>query len=138
MIINETYLKLKHEFKRKPHDLTNRDMFNDILKWIKENISDYEEKIEPVLDYSYSSYKEEYLLQNGCFPVPQAIVSTGGSEGIYVDFKLILDGRKISIGTFKTLDESFHAYMLMGMLSGILTTAAEHYLFCNDENIRTI
>lgn len=59
---------------------------------------------------------------------PEAIVSTGGSEGIYIDVAIRSwdePQKAHDFGTFKTLREDFEAYCLMGQIAGAMTRAIE-------------
>lgn len=55
-------------------------------------------------------------------------ISPGGSEGVYIDWHIISEGTRIRVGTLKTLDEGFDAYVTMGKLVGIITLATNTYL----------
>lgn len=63
-------------------------------------------------------------------------VSTGGSEGVYLDCK-ILYTRGIGVkeqrtfATYKTLEDDLDAYIKMGMIGGAFTKLAEEYIFLN-------
>lgn len=136
MTVNENYKKLKHDFgKEEAHFLSIGEMFDDIQNWMETYVAEYED-IAAILDYSLCSNRPDRIYQvNGDYPEVKAVLTTGGSEGIYVDLSLCASPWYQHIATYKTLDESLDAYMKMGMLSGILTIAAEYYFFCNDKNI---
>lgn len=126
------YQKLKHDFGNdSPRPLTNSDLYSDIISWMKEYVPEYQE-IDKILDYSLS---HDDNWQVPCEDTVEAIVNTGGSEGIYIDVYLRHNDKKRCIMVFKTLDDSMDAYMKMGMLAGILTIAIENYQCFNDENL---
>lgn len=141
MMNDEITRKLKHTFKEKEHPLTAADMFRDIENWLKENLAQETADIFEILDYALPDNKSP-LLQDEYYPYIVALVNTGGSEGIYIDFYYMLgEGKnlqKFRIGTFKTLEEGIGAYGMMGQLSGYLTFAGEHYIALNHKHITTI
>ena len=92
------------------------------------------------LDYvSSRSYLDPDLSldDNLEFDHVEAIVNTGGNEGIYIDCKLILYDVKSrscvkrDFGTLKTLNEGITGYMEMGKLAGAFTYVAELYFLLN-------
>lgn len=61
-------------------------------------------------------------------------VNTGGSEGVYIDVYCHESWRETSrvpFGTFKTLEEGFLAYILMGQISGAFTKLFEEWQWAN-------
>lgn len=141
MMNDEITRKLKHTFHGKEHSLTAADMFRDIEKWLKENLAEETADIFRILDYAVPDDKSP-LLQDDYYPEIIALVNTGGSEGIYIDFYYMLgegkNRQRFRIGTFKTLEEGITAYGLMGQLSGYLTVAGERYIALNHKYITTI
>lgn len=141
MMNDEITRKLKHTFNGKKHPLTAADMFRDIENWLKGNLAQETADIFGILDYALPDDRSP-LLQDEYYPNIIALVNTGGSEGIYIDFYYMLgedkNRQRFRIGTFKTLDEGIKAYGLMGQLAGYLTFAGEHYIALNHKNITTI
>lgn len=109
----------------------------EALEWLKEDLA--------ILDYwLVKDYHPMMLSENpkkNCFMDVQAIVNTGGSEGIYVDVavrqRIYEDGslNYISLGTLKTLEDSLEAYASMGRLAGVITAVAEKYWLINGDVI---
>lgn len=61
-------------------------------------------------------------------------VNTGGSEGVYIDVychENWHETRRVPFGTFKTLEEGFLAYILMGQISGAFTKLFEEWQWAN-------
>ena len=119
---------------------TNVDMGNKIkevlysLDWLGNDLQ--------ILDYVLAAERDCQELTEvegvDCFVDIQAIVNTGGSEGIYIDVvlrrKYLRDSRAmdlIPVMTLKTLDESLEAYASMGKLSGVITALGEWFVYAN-------
>ena len=89
-----------------------------------------------ILDYSiaerHSTALERAIKEKKELWKVEAVVNTGGSEGVYVDCNVLLypEG-KCRLGTYKTLEEDTPAYIQMGMIAGAFTTIAEKYLWVN-------
>ncbi len=61
-------------------------------------------------------------------------VNTGGSEGVYIDVFCHENwhaNHRVPFGTFKTLEEGFLAYVLMGQISGAFTKLFEEWQWIN-------
>lgn len=114
--------------------ITNLDMFNSVWEVVQE-IEELKECVS-ILDYALGERRYQHNLDCDYEKVV-AVVSTGGSEGIYIDFYLIHyeNNTKMNLGTFKTLNEDMSAYMLMGKLAGALTIIAENYMWLNSKKI---
>ena len=112
---------------------TDRDtpgmLFQNALRLVKEH-GHYAEA-EPIIDYALADRDERKLTNYGfdfC-----AVISPGGSEGIYID--CYLKGKfdqsastRCYAGTIKTLREDVDAYRIMGALTGYLTVYAHKYV----------
>ena len=112
---------------------TERDtpgiLFQNVLRLVKEH-GHYAEA-EPIIDYTLAD-RDERKLTNYGFDF-WAVVSPGGSEGIYIDcyLKGIFDQSTSTCcraGTIKTLREDVDAYRIMGALAGYLTIYARKYV----------
>ena len=112
---------------------TDRDtpgiLFQNALRLVKEH-GHYAEA-EPIIDYALAD-RDERKLTNYGFDF-WAVISPGGSEGIYID--CYLEGRfdqsastRCHAGTIKTLREDVDAYRIMGALTGYLTVYAHKYV----------
>lgn len=112
---------------------TDRDtpgmLFQNTLRLVKEH-GHYAEA-EPIIDYALAD-RDERKLTNYGFDF-WAVISPGGSEGIYID--CYLEGRfdqsastRCHAGTIKTLREDVDAYRIMGALTGYLTVYAHKYV----------
>ena len=104
-------------------DLTGSTFFqrvNEVLEsidWLKE--------ARECLDYANPSWKEEEIdLTLLCDYDVEAVVTPGGSEGIYVSPCLIRKNERIHLGTYKTLGEDILHYSYMGQLAGAFTYIA--------------
>lgn len=117
---------------------TDRDtpgmLFQNALRLVKEH-GHYAEA-EPIIDYALAD-RDERKLTNYGFDF-WAVISPGGSEGIYID--CYLEGRfdqsastRCHAGTIKTLREDVDAYRIMGALAGYLTVYAGKYVNGNLE-----
>jgi hypothetical protein len=84
-------------------------------------------------DYDFQAVKPRTAEQWEDLYTCQAIVSTGGSEGIYVDVWIQTDhpAKRIPFGTYKTLREDFGGYLLMGQIAGGFTKLFEEWLWAN-------
>lgn len=109
-------------------------LFQNTLRLVKEH-GHYAEA-EPIIDYTLADRDERKLTDYG-FDF-RAVVSPGGSEGIYID--CYLEGRfdqsastRCHAGTIKTLREDVDAYRIMGALAGYLTVYARNYVNANLE-----
>lgn len=107
-------------------------LFQNTLQLVKEH-GHYAEA-EPIIDYALADRDERKLTDYG-FDF-WAVVSPGGSEGIYID--CYLEGRfdqsastRCHAGTIKTLREDVDAYRIMGALAGYLTIYARKYVNAN-------
>ena len=113
--------------------ITTEDMFQKVWQLIKK-LPELK-KVVKIIDYAISDgYKECVCSVVGTCNV-FAVVNTGGSEGIYINYYLEKndpeDTRVLWLGTIKTLEEDMDAYIKMGMLSGALTKIGELFLFYN-------
>ena len=112
---------------------TDKDLFIAIMRLVKEN--GHFDKAEAIMDYvspsedEFASVGERPNISNYEFDF-QAIVSFGGSEGIYIDCYLsgmyTEDDRwkqnpQLHIGTIKTLNRDLASMKAMGELCGALT-----------------
>lgn len=112
---------------------TDRDtpgiLFQNVLRLVKEH-GHYAEA-EPIIDYALADHHDRKLTHYE-FDF-RAVVSPGGSEGIYID--CYLEGKfdqssspGCHAGTIKTLREDVDAYRIMGALTGYLTVYAHKYV----------
>lgn len=109
---------------------TSEDLFNNVLELVKKE--GHYSKAEEILEYSLVDKLDKIDLTNYEFSF-MAIVSWGGSEGIYLDCYIKGDfgckhTNNLHIGTFKTLDTSIEAFKIMGELSGAMTYYADLYV----------
>ena len=85
-----------------------------------------------ILDYGMLS---DHFNENDQINEESAVlcyVSTGGSEGVYVDCMIKSgDESPRHLATYKTLDEGLDAYIKMGMIAGAFTLLAEEYICAN-------
>ena len=101
------------------------------IEWLKDDLS--------ILDYwNIGGWRQVEIIKNkDCNMDIQAIVNTGGSEGIYIDVAvrqhIYEDGsiQRIPLMTLKTLEESLKAYGAMGRIAGVITAVAETFLSVN-------
>ena len=109
---------------------TNQMLFDTVVEVLKE-----QGKLPDILDYHLHEHniKELSDYQFGC----TYKLDFGGSEGIYLDCYIegILDEtenhRRISLGTFKTLQASEDAMAEMGKLAGHFSFALSKYVNSN-------
>lgn len=136
---NEELLRIpEQEFNNHQPYITNVQMFECIVRWLKEHSEQYRMS-EMILDYALpKSYQEQPLQQWSDSMDISAIVNPGGSEGIYLDWYWHT-GRKedkpVCIGTFKTLSEGIDGYAVMGTIAGLLTWASWRFINMNYEHI---
>lgn len=107
-------------------------LFQNTLRLVKEH-GHYTEA-EPIIDYAMADDEERKLTDYG-FDF-RAVVSPGGSEGIYIDCYLSGSFDQSAstccqAGTIKTLREDVDAYRIMGALAGYLTVYARKYVNAN-------
>lgn len=119
--------------------ITQRDtpglFFQKVLDLVKAD-GRYAEA-EPIIDYAEPEDFDQREITNYAFDF-QAIVNTGGNEGIYIDCGLCGEfdqsGKKFcKAGTIKTLREDIDAYRIMGALSGYLVAYSDIYANSNLE-----
>ncbi|MBR2401402.1 MAG: hypothetical protein IKB01_01345 [Lachnospiraceae bacterium] len=109
--------------------LTTKDLFEKVWMYVS-NLEQLKTVI-PKLDYAiHSSYNISIIPPDAIF---KAVVNTGGSEGTYIDLKLLSNGNSYYCGTIKTLEDDMDAYIYMGMIVGALTLTADSYLCINNE-----
>lgn len=108
-------------------------VFNEVMEYLKRNPGF--RKATEILDYAIPGQNskmeiDEKAMAAGMYEV-NAVVNTGGSEGIYVDwfFRNIENNTKVKIGTLKTLEENIEAYSEMGKMAGMLIFASEELLW---------
>ncbi len=104
-------------------------LFQNVLRLVQEH-GHYAEA-ELIIDYTLAD-RDGRKLTNYNFNF-RAVISPGGSEGIYID--CYLEGRFdqsastcCHAGTIKTLREDVDAYRIMGALAGYLTIYANKYV----------
>ena len=105
----------------------------EIIPWLKDDLAilDYW-----IVDDLHPVEIVEHLNKDRFMDV-QAIVNTGGSEGIYVDVFVRQDIygsdqiNRVDLMTLKSLDESLEAYASMGKIAGVITAVAETFLLIN-------
>lgn len=106
-------------------------IFDTVINCLKETSDEYNE-VAKTLDYALPvSYNDGYVTEDFDDISPQVLVSAGGSEGVYIDVYIYSrydQPHRYNIGTLKTLDEGFQAYINMGKLSGMITYVLETYL----------
>lgn len=118
----------------KPHSITNETMGRKILEALR-TTEEFQE-LDKILDYANVARWdiEELHYQVVWNSQIIAVVNTGGSEGIYIDWFLKCKNYEtIQIGTLKTLQEGFDGYRKMGEICGMLVMATEAFIYENDD-----
>lgn len=112
-------------------NVTTEDMFRVVWQFVS-CMSELKEEVES-LDYAIAGSGAKPKLCDIAELDVVALVNTGGSEGVYIDWYLYdrKENQRHKVGTLKTLEEGMEAYIKMGKLSGILTWASEYFLCCN-------
>lgn len=129
------YIKEKIFIEESKKRITNKDMFNTIIKELESKCDEYN-KAAKILDYVVAAREDIPLISEKYYPDVIASISPGGSEGIYLDWGLQYKSETIRLGTFKTLYENVNGYIAMGQISGLLVWASNQYLMLNDGKIK--
>ena len=132
--------------------IDNPDMFTaeDLCKMLEQQLPEVlpnlafsgkaPAEVLPMLDYILTGYEYRNrlivdLLDGNDYYWAEATPSTGGSEGVYLDIRLVTqsDGapKRWPIITAKTLEEGPAAYAAMGLLGGSVTYLIERIINTN-------
>jgi hypothetical protein len=125
-------VKLPDNFKK--GKITTKIMGDKVLEALK-TVEEFQ-KLETILDYTnIANFNIEPLTYSEAwYSCVIAYVKTGCSEGIYIDwYLLVADHTTRYIGTLKTLDEGFDGYKNMGAIAGMLVMATEAFIYENDK-----